>query len=956
MGGSVHNRVSAGRTGKVGPAATRWIALLALLVPSPSLSAQSTEAAEWFETRIRPLLSDQCFACHGPKSQTARLDLSTEAGVLKGGQNGPVVVKGHPENSRLIQVVGYQEKVKMPPAGKLTEQQISNLTAWVKMGASWPPEKNALSSVPVHEAGTEKGKYSKEQEAFWSFQPVKAQTPPAVKSNAWAKTPVDRFILAKLEKEGLEPAEPADKLALLRRATFDLTGLPPTEKEIADFLSDDSPQGFDKVFERLLASARYGERWGRHWLDVARYGDSTGGDEDYKNPHAWRYRDYVIQAFNRNLPYDQFLMEQLAGDMLPSEKPGEVNVDGIVATGFLALGPKMLSEQDKPKVFYDIVDEQIDVTSRAVMGLTIACARCHDHKFDPIPTKDYYSLASIFASTKQLSKLEGITSQLYFAPLVPKEVAESYEQYQKKIAAKKEAIDEIVDAETKRYAARFRPRLADYMIAARGVYAGGRSADELARENGLDLAVLEKWVKYLKPSDEVRPNLLRWHAVTESTVHDVAREYQAQFEASAQEREEALAKWKEQVATALKEKAPPPEKPKFQAGKNRFYSEVALDKGPLSPPEKDAEQAYSKESKERLVSLREEMEELKKGSPPEPPMACAVAEGQVVQQHVLIRGNTKSLGPEVPKGFPRVLAGDQQPAITQGSGRLQLARWLADPSHPLTARVMVNRIWQWHFGEGLVRTPSNFGLMGERPTHPDLLDYLAGQFVKSGWSIKAMHRLIMSSNTYQMSSQVSQKKMAVDPSNRFWSHFNSRRLDVEELRDALLTLDGSLDLKMGGTLQSGSGYEPENDAVLRVSLDPDTSRRRTVYLPLRRSNLPPLLTLFDFGDASATSETRISTNVAPQALFMMNSKFVAERSKSFAKFLLADVNSSDERRIERSYLLILSRKPAPREMEAALAYIRSLEQRDNLGAEAAVKAWQSYCRILMASNEFIFVD
>jgi hypothetical protein len=932
------------------------IAQLLLLLPLHGISAQTVQPNDFFESRIRPLLSDYCLGCHNAKLQTAGLDLSNGAGLHKGGQSGPVVVTGDPENSRLIQVVGYNEKIKMPPAGKLSNQQISDLTAWIKMGAAWPEEQKLLTAAPPrHDAVAATQKYTVDQQTFWSFQPVRTQIPPPVQREAWIKTPIDGFILAKLEKQGLAPAESAEKLALLRRATFDLTGLPPTGKEIADYLADRSPQAFERVVERLLASPRYGERWGRHWLDIARYGDSTGGDEDYKIPHAWRYRDYVIDSFNRDLPYNRFIMEQLAGDMLPSERSGEVNVNGIVATGFLALGPKMLSEQDKPKVFYDIVDEQIDVTSRALMGLTIACARCHDHKFDPISTQDYYSLASIFASTKQLTKLEGITSQLYFAPLVPRGLAEDYENYQKKITAKKEAIDEIVDFEAKIYAARFLPRLADYMVAARSIYAGGRCADEVARQNGLDLAVLEKWVKYLRPSDEVRPNLLRWQAVTDSTAIDVAREYQAQFETSAKERDDTLAKWRASVAAALREKAEPPEKPKFAAGKNRFFAEVALDKGPLALPEKDPEQVYSKESNARLAGMRAELEDLKKNSPPEPPMASAVAEGQSIQQHVLIRGNPKNLGPEVPKRFPLILAGYNQPAITQGSGRLQLARWLTAPNHPLTARVMVNRIWQWHFGEGLVRTPSNFGLMGERPTHPELLDYLAQRFMQDGWSIKAMHRLIMLSSTYQMSSQVTQQGMASDPSNRLWSHFNSRRLDVEELRDSLLTLDGSLDLTMGGTLQTGSGHEPENDAVLRVSLDPAKSRRRTVYLPLRRSNLAPLLTLFDFGDASATSESRINTNVAPQALFMMNSAFVAERSLSFAKFLLSDVKGDDRTRMEQAYLRTLARSPSSQEIEDALAYIHATAEK-NPGADAALKAWQSYCHILLASNEFIFVD
>ena len=448
----------------------------------PSVQAQSADATDFFETKIRPLLSAHCLSCHGTQVQMAGLNLATEASFLKGSEKGPVVQRGDPENSRLIQVVRYQRDIKMPPTGKLTAQQISDLTEWVQLGAPWP---NAQTPSG---AGKDKNeKWSPSNSDFWSFQPVKAQSPPAVGAKAWVKSPIDNFILAKLQKEGLTAANPASKLTLLRRATFDLTGLPPSEGEIQEFLADDSPKAFEKVVERLLASPRYGERWGRHWLDVARYGDSTGGDEDFRNPYAWRYRDYVIQAFNTDLPYDRFIVEQIAGDLLPAEKPGEVNVRGIVATGFLALGPKLLSEADKPKVLYDIIDEQIDVTSRALMGLTVACARCHDHKFDPIPTEDYYSLASIFASTKQLSKLEGITSKIYLAPLVPKDIADRYEEYQKKITAKNEAIGEIIEAEADRYAARLRPRLADYMVAARKVYESKASAQEIASTDRLEL-------------------------------------------------------------------------------------------------------------------------------------------------------------------------------------------------------------------------------------------------------------------------------------------------------------------------------------------------------------------------------------------------------------------------------------------------------------------------------------
>src|SRR5215813_1024498 len=356
------------------------LAAVAVLCVAPA-AGQFVTPSDFFETKIRPVFAANCFACHNAQMKTAGLDLSTAAGLQQGATSGPIISKDDPEKSRLLEVLRYQSATKMPPMGKLPDAQIADIAAWAKLGAPWP-EKPVTTAEPKKSAQYE---FTAEQRAFWAFQPVKDYPPPAVKNSSWPKSPVDNFILAKLEEKGITPAAPAEKLALLRRVTFDLTGLPPTPNEIDDFLSDHSAGAFAKVVDRLLASPRYGERWGRHWLDVARYADSTGADEDIRYPYAWRYRDYVIDAFNRDLPYNQFVMEQLAGDLLPAERPGEVNRRSIVATGFLAIGLKLLAEQDKPKMVYDMVDEQLDATSRAFMGLTVACARCHDHKFDPIP-------------------------------------------------------------------------------------------------------------------------------------------------------------------------------------------------------------------------------------------------------------------------------------------------------------------------------------------------------------------------------------------------------------------------------------------------------------------------------------------------------------------------------------------------------------------------------------------
>ncbi len=439
------------------------LSFVALLSPAFA-QAPSVEQAEFFEKKIRPIFANRCQGCHGARAGKAGLDLSSAVGFQRGADTGPIVRPGDWENSRLAQVVGYQERLKMPPTGKLPDAEIAALREWVGLGAIWPmtPAEAAAAS-----AGPKKKEYSKALREFWSFQSLRPVTPPAVKNEAWVRTPVDRFLLAALEAKGLAPAHAADKLTLLRRAAYDLTGLPPSPEETRAFLADNSPNAFAKVVDHYLASPRYGEKWGRHWMDVARYADSTGADEDYRYPHAWRYRDWVIDAFNRDVPFAQFIREQIAGDLLPPPPGQEVNTRGIVATGFLALGPKLVAEQDKVKMFYDIVDEQIDVTSKAFLGLTIACARCHDHKFDPISTKDYYSLASIFASTRQLEQIEGTVSKLSSVPLVGQAQAAEWTAYQKKVADKKKEIDAVVAAEGRRLRDAFAPQIAIYMLAAR---------------------------------------------------------------------------------------------------------------------------------------------------------------------------------------------------------------------------------------------------------------------------------------------------------------------------------------------------------------------------------------------------------------------------------------------------------------------------------------------------------
>jgi hypothetical protein len=847
----------------------------------------SQSGVDLFEKRIRPILATQCQLCHNAKVRTAGVDLTSEGGFRKA-------------SARVLEVTGYEGRVKMPPSGKLADNDLAALGQWIRAGAPWP-------AVTVADSGA----------GHWAFQPLRKVTPPSSSGN-----PIDAFLRSKQAERGISAAAPATRRTLLHRAAFDLTGLPPSPELMRRFLAGGS---FAEAIEQLLASPQYGEKWGRHWLDVARYADSTGADEDLRYPYAWRYRDWVVDAFNRDRPFRDFVRDQIAGDLQPPPPGQEVNAPGIIATGFLALGPKLVAEQDKVKMFYDAVDEQIDVVGKAFLGLTISCARCHDHKFDPISTRDYYGLASIFASTRQFEQIEGTVSKLFYAPLTGRAEAEKWAGYQERLGAKQKEIDEVIAGEARRFRNGLAPRIAQYMRAARVVYEGG------APDPALDGAVLERWVAYLKPNKERRIHLEAWYrsgdadAYQKSYFDEVARREAAQADYAAGRTKEA---------------------PKFPAGANRFYTEIVAAKGPLGLPEKDAEKGFADSVRAKLAELRGELKAMKDNPPPEPPFACGVAEDKPVDQHVFVRGNPEAKGELVPKRFPVVLAGERQPAVTSISGRKELAEWMADPSNPLPARVMVNRIWQGHFGRGIVGTANNFGVAGERPTHPELLEWLAAEFVRRGGSVKQMHRLIMLSDAYQMSSEASEAQLLADADNRLLTRFPLRRKTVEEIRDSLLHLDGSLDLTVGGALAGGFGTDNEfSDA--RKSMHPDNTKRRTLYLQLRRSNLATLFSLFDFGDATTSTEIREQTNVAPQALYMMNSKFVKERSEALAAGVLRE-EGGEEARIQRLWQLVLGRAPESVESAAARKFIAGFP-----GGPAL--AWASLSRALISSNEFIYI-
>ena len=771
-----------------------WIAALVGLVPT--LGKAQDHA--FFEKHVRPILANQCFACHGPHSGEgqAGLRLDSLAGILKGGRSGPAVVPGKAAQSLLIHAINHDTLLQMPPKSKLPLGDIAILTKWVDTGANWP--ENEPKPAPEPEAISESDGFTAEERSHWAFQPLRAPAimPPGASG-------VDALLGIGHERAGLEPYGAVDKRTLIRRATLDLHGLLPTPDEVRAFLKDRSEGAFARVVDRLLASPRYGERWGRHWLDVARYSDSNGMDDNIVHGDAWRYRDYVIRAFNHDKPYDQFVREQLAGDILTDWGDAD-RAEGLIATGFLMLGPKMVGEDDPVKQKLDFADEQLATTARTFMALSVDCARCHDHKFDPIRSADYYSMLGIFTSTKTVLTYR-VTSKLNATALVS--------------AAENRRLSEI----EKRF------------------------------------------------------------------------DYHNDFVTN--------------------------------------YNRATTPKHVV-----EAQQAAEDDALAEYFSI---------------PKAMAVAEGDVADLPLMISGNHLTPGPIAPRRFPAILAGERQSPIgSQGSGRLELAHWLTSKDHPLTARVMINRIWKWHFGEGLVRTPDNFGKLGETPDHPELLDWLALRFQTGGWSVKSMHRLIMLSDAYQRPAAKPGELAQTDPDNRQFSRANRRRMEAETLRDALLTISDRLDLATDGKTMRHKNFANLN--AQSYSRDPALydSRRRSVYLPVLRSALYEMFAAFDFASPSTSNGDRGSTMVAPQALFMLNSDVVGNASSGFAARLAREAPSSVPERIRLAHEIAFSRPAEADEIESWSAFL----DRYQTAARDRAAAWKAMCRILIASNEFVYVQ
>jgi hypothetical protein len=810
-------------------------------------AALNTEEIQFFETRVRPLFIKHCYECHSSQAKVLKggLHLDSKNGWMKGGDSGPAVVPGDPESSLLIEAIRYQS-LEMPPRGKLPAPEIAVLERWVRMGAPDPRTDPARKNRAQADLGAAR--------SHWAFRPIAKPPVPGVRDHSWPRSDVDRFILARLESEELTPAADAGKQVLVRRVFFDLAGVPPAPAEIESFVADDAPDALARIVDALLGRPEFGQRWGRHWLDVARYADSNGSDENFTYYDAWRYRNYVIDAFNAGKPFDRFLTEQLAGDLLPFRTQKERD-ENFVATGFLVVGPKVIGATDKKQLLVDVIDEQVDTIGKAFLGLTIGCARCHDHKFDPISARDYYALAGILAST-----------------------------------------------------------------------------------------------------ETIHGNLLNRRDLTGWNLHPLGAGGQAAYDAflAHEKRLDGMAKEQKDLRAkqdALKQRTQPTGRQK--PGEAKPVANLEL-------------KAELEQTEKRLAALKQAISKEKQNPPPRPPMAMSVNdEAHPGPIAICIRGDAHNRGETVPRGFIAIV-GPHAPEIgPDQSGRMELAKWLTSARNPLTARVAVNRVWQHLFGRGLVGTPDDFGTRGERPSSPELLDHLARRFMEQGWSVKRLIRHLVLSRTYQLSSDFNRQAAARDPENRWLWRMNRRRLPVEALRDGLLATSGQLDPSPAGSVvadlnvqATGVGVKPNR----RV-----TSVRRTIYLPIIRNDLPALFQLFDFGDALSVNGLRSATNVAPQALFMMNSPLVREAANHTAASVLAECRlPEDKQLLAQLYVRILGRPPRPDEIEPSLNLVRAALSESAgsepvasgraLGASARARAWAVLSHALFCSTGFQYLD
>ncbi len=993
------------------------------LTGAPQVAQPNSQQIDFFEARIRPLLVESCFDCH-TADEKGGLRLDSRAAILKGGESGPAIVAGDPDASLLMKAVRHVAGIsKMPRTGpKLADGQLDALAEWIRMGAPWPAAAAGMPAAATSSGGAPAADrpLDPQLKAFWSFQPLRKPPVPTPAGAGWASTDIDRFVLARLERAGLTPVGTADKRTLIRRATLDLTGVPATADEIEAFQKDESADAFAKVVDRLLASPRYGETWGRLWLDVARYAEDDPRSLDPMGrgyapyPNAYLYRDWVIKAFNDDLPYDQFVRAQIAADRL--EEPARVR--HLPALGFLGLGPWYYDNGAVEITRADERHDRVDVVSRGFLGLTVACARCHDHKYDPIAAKDYYALAGVFLNTSYAEY-----------PMAPKSVVDEYKAAEKKIKDKEKLLAEFSEVESRQLSETLALQASKYMRAAWKVQGEPKEdVGRVATREKLDYELFDRWVKFLAKPPKYYPYLAKWQEMVKEGGSDdeakkLAEEFQGvlldvMFEARELKEENDIIRAKALPGTKKKEPANLPHEfvtnDDFCPGcalelksqtpergylwqdvfRTDIFDEFGAAPGQQVKPGLLAFRGWALERwlggdrRKYVEDLRTDIEGMRKALPEKYAYVHGVKDlDKPVEPKLHVRGNPMREGDVVPRRFLPVLSADTPPPLTNGSGRLELAEAIV--RQPISMRVIVNRVWKWHFGTGIVDTPSNFGKLGEAPSNPELLEYLAQSFVDGGYSIKALHRQIMSSRVYQLGSADSAANVAKDAGNRFYWRANRRRLSAEQIRDAVLAVSGTLEEKIGGP---------------SVALT-TTGTRRTVYGKVSRYKLDQFLQLFDFPAATISAEQRFSTNVPLQRLFFMNSDFMQQQAERLAQKLQEEPDNRT--RITKAYRMVLGRNPAEAEVTAGLEYLaaeplRAYEERraadeakkkeiaadpkkapkppappgpDDMpmdgmmagvlppspGAEPAKKPLPvtplgRYVKILLSSSEFIFID
>ncbi len=985
-----------------------FLALLALplAIVRAADPAPETGGSDLFESKVRPLLVDRCYECHSADHKIkGGLRLDCRDGWAKGGDTGPAIEPGKPDDSLLIQAVRYQDRdLQMPPKKRLSASEVAILEQWVAAGAPDP----RLSAPAV--AKKQVGLSVEEGRKFWAYQAPRKQIVPAVKNEAWPLGEIDRFILAKLEEHNLSPAPDASPEILVRRLSFDLTGLPPSQEQIDAFVKSCGATDAERsaavgaLADRLLASPHFGETWGRHWLDVARFAESSGGGRTLLFKDAWRYRDYVIDSFNADRPFDQFIREQIAGDLLPSSD-SEQRRRQLTATAFLVLGPTNYEEQDKQQLRFDVIDEQIDTLGKAFLGQTIGCARCHDHKFDPIPQRDYYALAGIFASTRTLFNYTDNVARWIDMPLP---LDGSQETEVAATEAKLAALKKDLDAAKKQLAVLKKANTKAAITEQKGQGIAPAALPGIVVDDS-DAAAIGEWKEsqYSKhfigrgyrhdlDADKGLKTLTFTPKIPSTGRYEVRLAYPAfgnranhvpvhVFHADGEEtifidetQEPPIDGLFVSLGTFRFEKdgagyvliSNDGTKGYVGADAVQFLPEAEVDRAGASKElaaQKDAKDPAGKQDPiaalDAQVKALEAEQKALTAAGPHRPIAMAVQDDQKVSDtQICIRGQVHQRAAQVPRGLLQVaMLTPAQPFPADESGRLELANWLASSRNPLTARVFVNRVWQWLFGEGLVRTPDNFGTTGDAPAHPELLDYLATRFVEDGWSVKRLVGEIVTSRTWRM--QVASASAHTedagshagpsDPDNRWLSHANRRRLDAEQLRDAILSVSGELNLEVGGPNIAGAGeIDANNSSAQNIEYKYEYSdTRRSVYTPAFRNKRLELFEVFDFGDINAPAGKRNVSTVAPQALYFLNHPFVLAQARKAAERALAS-SSSDEERLTSAFRTALGHPPSASERATMMKFISSAGD----DAKRRSEAWSQIYQTLFACLDFRYLE